>query len=94
MGCLIVTSEGGKTRGYINALYLAPEILGQGFGKKIANLMMEKARAMGADHITLESSITARKFYKSLGFEDNGPMVIQPIGGFGVRCFPMILKLS
>ena len=86
--------EGGRKKGHIHGLYLTPEVLRKGFGLKLARLMIEKAKEVGATSITLESTITAHDFYKSLGFVDNGSMKRVDIAGFPVRCFPMILEIE
>jgi len=88
-----IFAEDGESKAHIHGLYLTPEILGQGFGYKLAQLMFEKARASGVKSITLDSTITAHGFYKRLGFTNNGPMRIQEFGGYPVRGYPMLLHL-
>ncbi len=76
---------------HLFGLYLAPEVVGQGFGKKLADLMLSKARTAGVKAITLDSTLTGHGFYQRLGFVDSGPMQTHEIGGSMVRGFPMIL---
>jgi GNAT superfamily N-acetyltransferase len=91
-GYLRIFEEKSEKKAHIHGLYLTPEVLHQGFGFQLAQMMLEKARNAGAKSVTLESSITAYNFYKRLGFTDSGPMKFYEIGGSSVRGFPMILK--
>jgi GNAT superfamily N-acetyltransferase len=106
-GYVWVAEQDGRIRGscyirinvsepmaYIHSLYLSPEILHQGIGKKLVDLMIDKAKELKVLAITLESTITAHDFYKRLGFEDAGPMKCVDFGETKVRCFPMILNLN
>jgi GNAT superfamily N-acetyltransferase len=94
MSYIRLFEQNGESRAHLHALYLTPEIIGQGFGLRLVELMLSKAQGAGAKLVTLESSITAHEFYKRLGFADNGPMRKVEIGGFPVTSFPMILRLS
>src|SRR5476649_2661415 len=88
-----IFTENSEIKAHIHGLYLTPEVLHQGFGFRLAVLMLEKARNAGAKFVTLESSITAHDFYKRVGFSDSGPMKLQEIGGSLVRSFPMVFSL-
>lgn len=81
-------------RARIFALYLTPEVIGQGLGARLARTLLDQARAAGAKEVLLESSITAHEFYRRLGFVDQGPMITQEIGGSLVRGYPMRLALD
>jgi GNAT superfamily N-acetyltransferase len=88
-----ILDEGSETKGHIHGLYLTPEVLGKGLGRRLAELMLEKARRAGAGSVTLDSSLTAHGFYQHLGFRDSGPMKRQDIGGSLVRGYPMAIQL-
>ncbi|MBX9765784.1 MAG: GNAT family N-acetyltransferase, partial [Bdellovibrionales bacterium] len=92
-GFVRVFDQGNQRKAHIFGLYLTPETLGKGLGLKLANLMLDRARTDGAEIVTLESTLTAHKFYQRLGFRDQGPMERHEIAGHLVRCFPMALKL-
>jgi len=47
------------------------------------------AKTSGISLLQLESTATARPFYRHHGFTDNGPSVIR----FGVRAYPMTKHL-
>lgn len=80
-------------RGYIAALYLAPEANGQGLGAKLVHSMIAEARNQNAIEINLESTLTAHGFYRKMGFRDSGEQSTVEVGGSQVRCIPMTLKL-
>lgn len=60
------------TNGEINLCYLLPEFLGRGIGKQMLNDLLKQARILGLKKITLESTRTAREFYKRNGFIETG----------------------
>jgi predicted N-acetyltransferase YhbS len=90
----ISAAENDKVQAHLHALYLTPEIVGRGFGLKLAQLMLNKAKNAGAKTITLQSSITAHGFYKRLGFQDAGTKQLIDIGGYPVSSFPMSLTFK
>jgi predicted GNAT family N-acyltransferase len=92
--CIRIFDENNEIKSRIHGLYLTPEVLHQGFGFKLARLMLDKARNAGAKSVTLDSSITAHDFYRRLGFADSGPMKLEEIAGHPVRAFPMIFSFS
>jgi len=94
MACVTPIEKDGEKIAYIKSLYLTPDVLGKGVGKKMAQIMLDAARGFGVKKVELESTITAHEFYRSLGFVDSGPMNRRPIGGHPVTCFPMTLHLS
>lgn len=79
---------------HIHALYLVPEALKQGLGSMMLGMMCEEAREHGAKSITLDSSLTAYRFYKHHGFQEYGPLKWTEIGGYPVRSYPMHLLLE
>ena len=74
----------GGTGAYLQELYVAPPLRGQGIGRALLEATMEEARARGADHIdlnTAESDSAARGLYESSGFTNregrpDGPMML------------------
>lgn len=89
-----VYEENKVMKAHIHGLYLTPEALGRGLGKKLGMLMIKTANKARVNLITLESTLTAHDFYIRLGFQDTGPMSSQNIAGHPVRYFPMSLQLS
>lgn len=79
--------------GHIHAMYLTPEVVGTGLGRRLMTTVLDRLGALGVDTVTLDSTITAHEFYKKFGFEDCGPARQSPIGGSLVTSFPMRLVL-
>lgn len=88
----ITFAEDGKSA-EIQSLYLTPEMIGCGFGRKLMNLMLNEAKRRGVERICLDSTITAHQFYQSFGFRDVGPARKRPVGGIPVTSFPMELSM-
>lgn len=88
---LRISSDNSKVA-YLHALYLTPEVVGQGLADQLMRLMLKTAKNNGCEIIELESSITAHNFYKKYGFEDFGEMKYLKINGYPVTCYPMRLK--
>jgi dipeptidase E len=86
---LLRSGENSTEEAHIYGLYLLPEALGKGHGKTILSCMEAGAREDGAKFVTLESTLNARKFYESQGYQPTGEMITQSIGGSPVRAIPM-----
>jgi len=93
LGYIRIYDEAGSAKAEIHGLYLTPEVLKQGYGKKLANLMIQKAKEHKVRQIVLSSSLTAHKFYERLGFVDQGPRRQVEIGGSLVSGYPMMLEV-
>lgn len=78
---------------HVDGLYLTPRALGQGFGRELTELMIERAREIKVESMVLESTLTAHSFYLKMGFRDAGPLTHVQIGGEAIRCYPMFLAL-
>ena len=72
--------------GKILLCYVLPEYLGRGFGKQLLNELLRNASILGLRKLTLESTRTAREFYKRNGFIETGEaMCFEAIPGFIMR---------
>ena len=91
---LKIFEKEGRRFGYISGLYLTPEIVGKFVGKSLFQIMLEVLNAYRAESLSLESTITARNFYKKLGFKSNGPEKEISFGKSLVRCYPMKMLLE
>jgi RimJ/RimL family protein N-acetyltransferase/ribosomal protein S18 acetylase RimI-like enzyme len=74
---------------YVNALYLAPEALGRGLGRRLAEAMFREVRDEKISKVELHSTLTAQAFYRKMGFVDSGPQISVTIAGQPVRAIPM-----
>lgn len=79
---------------HIFGLYLTPEVLGVSVGQTMIDTILEQCRYHGVDKVTLESTITAKSFYKKMGFEEDGGEITVEISGQPIRCYPMKLSLK
>lgn len=92
-GHLKIFEKDGLKRGHIFGLYLTPKVVGRSLGKAIVDLMIEEMKSVNVKIVSLESSITARNFYRKAGFVDAGPETTVEIGGTPIRCYPMTMEL-
>ena len=85
---VVVAVEGGRIAGVAAARadgevflnYVAPEARFQGAGKALMNSIEAWASGRGLQWLTLDSTATALRFYRSAGWVMAGP----PQPGFGV----------
>jgi len=92
-GYIRIFTEHDCKQAHIHGLYLTLEAIKKGLGKKLAQLMLMTAKDEGVTLVTLQSTLTAHEFYKSLGFKDAGPMSTVEINGHPVRYYPMEIRL-
>lgn len=77
--------------GEITLNYVSPDARLQGVSKAILARLEEHAADRGIKTIVLHSTATARRFYLSAGYTDNG----EPAKACGVAsCYPMIKQLN
>jgi ribosomal protein S18 acetylase RimI-like enzyme len=70
--------------GEMKRLYLRPEFLGQGFGKRMTERIIQDARQIGYQSIlldTLPSMQAAQSLYEKLGFRETEAYVFNPVAG-------------
>ena len=78
-----------KSEAEIAGLYFVPEVTGQGFGKKIFQLMLDQCRNKNVCSIHLTATKTAKAFYENVGFKQLDPQSTLKIGGRDIECFKM-----
>jgi GNAT superfamily N-acetyltransferase len=95
---VFVATEGGRivgvgaiTRsGEITLNYVLPDARFRGISKSLLRRMELQASELGVRTLTLQSSLTALRFYGSAGYRRDGP----PTKGFGITFgHPMMKKL-
>ena len=77
-----------KDWGEIVSIYLLPEYIGKGYGKKLFQRVLNALIAEGYKAIylwVLEGNSRAMKFYEAFGFQANGVYLEDCIGGKKVR---------
>lgn len=71
-------------QGEIYSIYLLPEYMGKGYGKRLIDAVIERLQACGYESIflwTLEDNLGARSFYEKAGFICSGKSKEVEIGG-------------
>lgn len=74
--------------GEIVSIYLLPEYMGKGHGRKLLTAAVDLLKDMGFKDIflwVLEENLRARGFYEKMGFEPSGRYLDDNIGGKAVR---------
>ena len=83
VGC-VAMSKFGDNICEMKRLYIRPEFRGHGFGRALAENVIEKAKESGYSHMRLDMVMprdAARELYLSLGFKDIEPYRYNPIEG-------------
>jgi GNAT superfamily N-acetyltransferase len=78
-------------RGIIALLYVSPDARFSGVSKALLAALEQEASTAGIRELSLESSITALRFYTRSGYSSNG----SPCKGFGSSsCYPMSRQIQ
>jgi len=95
-GCLLLLRQGGEaigcvairnldaTRCEMKRLYVKPQLRGSGFGRRLAQRAMERARELGYARMvldTLPAMTAAQSLYASLGFRETESYYPNPLSG-------------
>ncbi len=59
--------------GHVTLNYVDPDFRLRGVSKKIMATIEERARVLGLKRLHLESTLTAQRFYESIGYSVSGP---------------------
>jgi dipeptidase E len=87
---LALKKEAPLQTGELLILYLTPIVAKKGLGKRLVELIEEKARTLGLKELELESTITSREFYRRCGYVETGPLhVCHTLNGIGIPGYPM-----
>ena len=82
----LCTRENGEPE--IWHLFVAPEAMGQGAGRLLTEALIDKARAIGAPRLWVESDPNAESFYRACGFRRVGET---PSGSIAGRSLPLLV---
>lgn len=63
-------------------MFLVPEKIGQGLGKKMMIDFMERAHLAGCSKVALDAEPYAKEFYLKMGFEEIGQIESSMAGRF------------
>ena len=82
-----------KLRGHIRHLVTDDRHLRRGIGRALIGHSLAVARDAGVRRMECWSTLTAERFYQSLGFRTLGPMEVQLAGGISFPSLRMMLDL-
>jgi len=88
--------ENLKDYGEIISIYLLPQYIGKGYGKKLFQAVMDQLKKEGYNKVylwVLEENKVARAFYERFGFKTNGAYLDDQVGGKAVKEIQYIVKL-
>ena len=74
--------------GVIAGMYLTPDVIGQGFGRKLIEKCLDHLKRHGSKRIVLTGTKSAHGFYEAMGFEVKKEGVIQ-IRNTDIECLYM-----
>ncbi len=84
-----VVAFGHYNDGEIAAVYVHPDHAGRGVGRAMLAKLEEVARADGAAHLFLNSSLNAEGFYASCGYRRTRESTYRTRGGVAIKCAVM-----
>ncbi|MNL09242.1 putative acyltransferase [compost metagenome] len=73
----------------VAGLYFAPEVVGKGLGKKMMAMIFDECRQKEVKTLSLCATKTAKAFYESVGFQQQGPASTIDLGGQKLECYNM-----
>ncbi len=82
-----------ENNGEVLGLYFIPPVIGNGCGRKMFAEFVKVAKEHNLTKINLHSTITAKSFYESLGFHQNGSDTTIEMRGIAIPCYPMEFDL-
>jgi GNAT superfamily N-acetyltransferase len=89
-GKAIVAVGAVDDSGQIRLNYVSPDARFRGISRAMLGALEARALARGNARVTLDSTGTAKRFYRSAGYAEDGP----PIELFGTASHPMAKRLS
>ncbi|MCL1141596.1 GNAT family N-acetyltransferase [Shewanella gaetbuli] len=90
---IIATGMIDLQRGFVDALFVEPDYLNLGIGRKMLNYLEQLALNKGVKQLTLESTLNAKAFYQACGFMGDEVSVYHSPRGFDLDCVVMTKQL-
>ncbi|WP_051969445.1 GNAT family N-acetyltransferase [Kitasatospora azatica] len=82
------TLEGSPPEGALGMLFIEPEVIGQGIGRRLFEQVTASARLLGFDRLTIEADPNAESFYLAMGATRIGAT---PSGSVPGRTLPLLV---
>ena len=80
--------------GKLDAIFVHPDHMRKGIGKKIVYHLERIAMRHGLEALSLESTLNAASFYRACGFEGNEVGKYDSPRGIALECIPMVKTIS
>ncbi|MEY9932036.1 N-acetylglutamate synthase-like GNAT family acetyltransferase [Catenulispora sp. GP43] len=64
----VATLEGEPPEGELGSLFVDPDVIGKGVGRRLLQHMLDMARGIGARTVVLDADPNAEPFYEAMGF--------------------------
>jgi N-acetylglutamate synthase-like GNAT family acetyltransferase len=64
----VATLEGEPPEGELGSLFVDPDMIGKGVGRRLLQHMLETARGVGIRTVVLDADPNAEPFYEAMGF--------------------------
>ena len=77
------------TTGHLDAVFVSPDMTGQGIGRQIITFLETIAKQSGLTKLTLDSTLNAAPFYRKCGFDGEAVGTYQSPRGISLDCIPM-----
>lgn len=81
------TLEGEVPQGVLGMLFVEPEAIGRGLGRLLYQHVMDRARELGFDRLTIDADPNAEPFYLAMGAVRIGEV---PSGSIPGRVLPLL----
>lgn len=79
----------GPQPGGLGAMFVAEQAMGQGIGRRLVAHVEQLAREAGWQHLQLDATLNAARFYRRCGFVGEAQACYQSPSGLSLRCIPM-----
>jgi N-acetylglutamate synthase-like GNAT family acetyltransferase len=90
---IVGTGALDPSSGRLDAIFVDPDYARSGIGRHIVFHLEEIARGHALDSVTLDSTLNAAPFYRSLGYEGVEQSTYYSPRGFSLPCIPMVKRL-
>lgn len=93
-GAVVGTGFVDLDAGRVDAIFVRPEMMGQGIGRRIVAFCEERARRAGLAMLTLDATLNAAPFYRRCGFVGEKVGIYQSPRGISLDCIPMTKSIA
>jgi GNAT superfamily N-acetyltransferase len=80
--------------GRIDAMFVLPSFFGQGIGREFMEHLEGIARNHGLAALSLDATLNAADFYRSMGFRGDERSIFHSPRGVSIECVPMTKSLG